>query len=78
MKKIEEYRQEVRDDFGQDIDEIVLVDALAICRQMRDREKEHWVCILCDEGVVSYHHVTNTRLKYICNNCDAEFTGRTY
>lgn len=76
-KTIEEYRQEVRDDFGPDIDELVLVDALAICRQNRDREKETWVCGACDEGVVSYH-ASDSRLKYKCNNCDCTYTGRTF
>ena len=74
-KSIEQYKQEVMDDFGPDIDELVLVDALAVCRQLRDQEREKWICTFCDEGVVSYR-VTTTRLKYRCNHCNAEFTGR--
>ena len=75
IKTIEEYRQEVKDDFGPDIDELVLVDALAICRQLRDREKEQWVCTFCEIGVVSY--VVATQL-YKCDTCHEEFAGRTY
>lgn len=74
MKTIEEYRQEVMNDFGPDIDELVLVDALAVCRQLRDQEKEQWVCTECKRGTVSYKGAT----LYVCNNCNAEFSGRAF
>ena len=73
-KTIEEYRQEVRDDFGPDVDELVLIDALAVCRQIRDREKETWVCSECEIGVVSY--VVAMRL-YKCDTCLMNFPGRS-